>query len=76
MRPLADAARIEALVEELGRRATIPCRIYLVGNMLSRGLVDRARLRELFAAIEPQLYRYPAIDPAAFRARVERVAAG
>ena len=28
------------------------------------------RLRELFHLIEPQLIRYPAIDPAAFRAAV------
>jgi hypothetical protein len=28
------------------------------------------RLRELFNRIEPQLIRYPAIDPAAFRAAV------
>lgn len=36
-------------------------------EMLSRGLVDRQRLREDFAAIEPRLYRYPAIDPRGFR---------
>jgi hypothetical protein len=33
------------------------------------------RLRLRFAEIEPQLYRYPAIDPAAFRRAVERTAA-
>ena len=38
--------------------------------MLARGLVERARLRELFDAIEPSLYRFPAIDPAAFRRAV------
>jgi hypothetical protein len=38
-----------------------------VEAMLARGLVERARLRELFDAIEPSLYRFPAIDPAAFR---------
>jgi hypothetical protein len=36
-------------------------------EMLARGLVDRQRLLEDFAAIEPRLYRYPAIDPRAFR---------
>ncbi len=41
-----------------------------VGQMHARGLTEPARLRELFAAIEPQLYRYPAIDPRAFRAAV------
>jgi hypothetical protein len=43
-----------------------------VAAMLDRGLVDRGRALELFAAIEPELYRYPAIDPAAFRAKAER----
>jgi uncharacterized nucleotidyltransferase DUF6036 len=36
-------------------------------EMLSRGLVDRKRLREDFRAIEPRLYKYPALDPRAFR---------
>lgn len=42
-----------------------------VTAMLSAGLVQPARLRELFAAIEPALIRYPAISPADFRAAVE-----
>ena len=42
-----------------------------VRSMLSSGLVERARLRELFAAIETELFRYPAIDPVAFRAQVD-----
>jgi hypothetical protein len=42
-----------------------------VDEMLTRGLVERDRLRELFAEIEPELYRYPAIDPPSFRRRVE-----
>ena len=41
-----------------------------VAEMLQRGLVDRARLRELFEAIEPQLARYPALDPPTFRRAV------
>jgi hypothetical protein len=41
-----------------------------VRTMIARGLVAPRRLLELFGAIEPQLYRYPAIDPQAFRARV------
>jgi hypothetical protein len=44
-----------------------------VAAMLDSGWVERRRLRELFAAIEPQLYRFPAIDPAGFRRRVEAV---
>lgn len=43
-----------------------------VEAMVARGLVDPGRAMELFAAIEPQLFRYPAIDPAAFRGKVER----
>lgn len=42
-----------------------------VNELIVRGWVDRDRLLTLFAAIEPDLYRYPAIDPASFRARVE-----
>lgn len=39
--------------------------------MVSAGLVQPTRLRELFAAIEPALIRFPAISPTDFRARVE-----
>jgi len=39
--------------------------------MLERGLIQPSRLRELFASIEPGLYRYPAIDPPSFRRAVE-----
>jgi hypothetical protein len=39
--------------------------------MLKRGLVEVDRLRSGFDEIEPQLYRFPAIDPADFRRRVE-----
>jgi hypothetical protein len=42
-----------------------------VDEMFSRGLVERSRLLEYFAAIESRLYRYPAIDPARFRLAVE-----
>lgn len=45
-----------------------------VASMIATGLVAPAKLVELFAAIEPQLYRYPAIDPADFRRRVDAVA--
>lgn len=43
-----------------------------VAAMLERGLIERSRALELFGEIEPALYRYPAIDGASFRARVER----
>ena len=42
-----------------------------VRNMLAHQLITPERLRELYDAIEPQLYRYPAIDPAAFRRKLD-----
>jgi hypothetical protein len=42
-----------------------------VAEMVGRGLVKPLRLRGLYEAIEPELYRYPAIDPAAFRRKVD-----
>lgn len=44
-----------------------------VHEMLRRGLVDRDRLRGFFEEIEPELFRFPAIDPKSFRRRVEAV---
>jgi hypothetical protein len=41
-----------------------------VRELFQRGLVDRVKLVAYFDAIEPQLYRYPAIDPATFRQAV------
>ncbi len=41
-----------------------------VRSMLAGRLVDEERLRELFDEIEPELFRYPAIDPLAFRRKV------
>jgi len=42
-----------------------------VREMLARGLVDPEHLRAYFDEIEPELFRFPAIDPASFRHRVE-----
>jgi hypothetical protein len=42
-----------------------------VAEMMTRGLVEPARLRSMFEAIQPMLIRYPAINPARFRARLE-----
>jgi hypothetical protein len=42
--------------------------------MLRQGLIERGELLRRFEQIEPQLYRFPAIDPATFRRAVERVA--
>jgi hypothetical protein len=44
-----------------------------VANFLTTGLISGEELAAYFEAIAPELYRYPAIDPAAFRQRVERV---
>ena len=41
-----------------------------VKTMLRQGLVDADELRALYRQIEPELYRYPAIDPAAFAKKV------
>ncbi len=41
-----------------------------VESMISAGLVEPGRLVELFESIEPQLYRFPSIDPASFRETV------
>jgi len=46
-----------------------------VEKMMASGLVEPARLRELYEAIEADLYRYPAIDPAAFRQKLDAVLA-
>jgi hypothetical protein len=44
-----------------------------VHTMIAQGLVDPVRLRGYYEKIEPELYRYPAIDPAAFRRKIEAV---
>lgn len=40
-------------------------------EMVDRGLVDGDQLRTAFDEIEPQLYRFPAIDPGDYRDRLE-----
>ncbi len=42
-----------------------------VREMIQRGLVEPGKAQELFDAIEDKLYRFPSIDPASFRRRVE-----
>lgn len=55
--PDSDAAleRIRDLKEDLAVN---------VGNMVDSGQVEPTKLRELFEAIEPELYLFPAVDPA------------
>ena len=47
-----------------------------VEAMIRLGLVTGVDLRHSFAAIEPQLYRYPAIDPAAFQRALDEATSG
>lgn len=42
-----------------------------VRTMIARGSVEPVHLVELFEAIEPELYRYPALDPLAFRRKLD-----
>jgi hypothetical protein len=45
-----------------------------VSEMLRRGLIEPHELRRHYAAIEPELFRYPSLDAATFREAVERAA--
>jgi Nucleotidyltransferase of unknown function (DUF6036) len=45
--------------------------IHDVKEMIAAGLVDPAEALSQFEAIEPELFRFPAIDPVAFRKAVE-----
>ncbi len=47
-----------------------------VRAMIDRRLVDPARALDYFAEIEPELFRFPAIDPRAFGRRVTETLAG
>ena len=47
-----------------------------VAAMLSLELVDPRRLRAHFAEVEPHLYRFPAVDPSAFRSAIEQATDG
>jgi hypothetical protein len=42
-----------------------------VDEMLRRGLVAPSRLMAYFEAVEPYLFRYPAVDPVSLRTHVE-----
>ena len=44
--------------------------------MIDRHLVTVAALRAAFDEIAPRLYRYPAVDPEAFRRAVEATTGG
>ena len=44
-----------------------------VKELIASGLVDPADAREQFESIQPELYRFPAIDPDSFRRSVEEL---
>jgi hypothetical protein len=44
-----------------------------VQAMLVHGLISAATVREQFARMEPELFRFPAIDPPSFRRAVDAV---
>lgn len=46
-----------------------------VRAMIGRGLIEPTELRRLFVAIQPELVRYPAVDPEVFSQKVEDVLA-
>lgn len=43
-----------------------------VRAMLDAGLIEPRRLRQLFEQVAGELYRFPAVDPAGLRAKLER----
>lgn len=43
--------------------------------MIERGLIERDAALDFFEQIEPELFRFPAVDPPAFRRRVEEALA-
>ncbi|MGH2372196.1 MAG: DUF6036 family nucleotidyltransferase [bacterium] len=47
-----------------------------VRTMLALGLIEPARAKRYFEAIEPELYRFPAIDPPSLRKAVEAIFGG
>jgi hypothetical protein len=47
-----------------------------VQEMIGRRLIERPRVLAYFARIEPDLYRFPAIDPPSFRRSVEEAFRG
>jgi len=44
-----------------------------VEAMRERGLINGAQVRSMFARMEPELYRFPAIDPPSFRQAVDEI---
>ena len=82
MREVTDRLRLEGFLSALSRNVEDELHVYLVGGatallygwraMLELELVTPKSLRDYFSAIEPRLYRYPALDANTFRSGVER----
>ena len=72
MRPPVEREKLESLMAALGHRVTGPGRIFLTGGATA---LLYGWLLQLFVAIEPDLIRYPALDPGSFRAIVEQFCA-
>jgi hypothetical protein len=47
-----------------------------VQSMVSSGQVEPARLLELYEGIEPDLFRFPAVDPTSLRSAIESLIEG
>jgi hypothetical protein len=56
---------------DAGRSTTDGAAVQVAASRLRAGGLPVPE-RELFAAIEPELYRFPAVDAAAFRVKLER----
>ena len=44
-----------------------------VRHMIEEGLIEPSRLMKLFTRIEPQIYKYPAVDAKTFRIAIEEL---
>ncbi|WP_396135758.1 hypothetical protein [Chamaesiphon sp. VAR_69_metabat_338] len=86
MRSKVDLQKIEQLMKALGREARGSGCIYFTGGasalligcdiddvraMYKQKLFTLEKLRDCFSAIEPELIRFPALDPDLLKNRVE-----
>jgi len=76
MRRLADAERIRAFMDAVGRAANKEIRLYFTGGataVLSGWRSSTIDVDILMIPEEDRVFRFPAIDPASFRRAAERV---
>jgi hypothetical protein len=73
VRDEADAERIRALARELGR-VVAPDTLDDVASMVSSRQVEPRKLRDLYELVEPELFRFPAVDPGRLREAVRSLA--